>query len=127
MTRLDPYNRPPPISSSLDAWLPHPEAVDISEILQAKLLQPLLSDPGVIERKRTNFRVVTGLGLLPLLPSEIEAESAEDIFQVLRSPQYHNSLQTFNLGLKFGELGQLTTQLGLDVTAGRGVQCLCSC
>ncbi|KAJ9078546.1 hypothetical protein DSO57_1005691 [Entomophthora muscae] len=108
----NPYNRPPPVSSTLDPWLPHPESVNISDILQVKLLQPLLSDPGVIER------------LLPLLPPEIEAESAEDLIQVLRSPQYQNSLQTFDAGLKYGELGQLTTQMGLDVIAGRGTTCL---
>ncbi|KAI0243534.1 adhesion regulating molecule 1, partial [Massospora cicadina] len=104
----DPYNRPPPPPSSLDPWLPHPESVDVSAILQPKLLQPLLSDPGVLER------------LLPLLPPELEAETAADLLQVLSSPQYQTALLAFNTGLKFGELGQLTAEWGLDVLAGRG-------
>lgn len=104
----NPVNRPAPVSSTLDPWLPIPEGLELSQILQPKFLLPVLSDPGVLDR------------IIPLLPSELNLSTPEEVIKILRSPQFSRALETFDTGLKYGDLGQVTSQLGLDMLAGRG-------
>ncbi|KAI8334155.1 hypothetical protein EDC96DRAFT_525485 [Choanephora cucurbitarum] len=59
--------------------------------------------------------------LFPFLPEETE-RSAEEVKQVVRSPQFSQALQSLSAALHTGQLGPLLTQLGLDPSAGNSVE-----
>ncbi|CAI2166701.1 17443_t:CDS:2 [Funneliformis geosporum] len=59
--------------------------------------------------------------LFPHLPSNIE-RTPEELNAVLNSPQFAQALQSLSMALQSGQLGPLLTQLGLDPSAGNGVE-----
>ncbi|CEG80306.1 hypothetical protein RMATCC62417_14664 [Rhizopus microsporus] len=81
----------------------------LTDILNSQTLTPLLNDPEVCE------------SLVPCLPEESE-KSAEEVRQVVRSPQFNQAVQSLTVALQTGQLGPLLSQLGLDPSAGYSVE-----
>lgn len=73
---------------------------DLSQIINPDTVLPLLSSPQVQER------------LLPLLPEG--HRTPEELAQLIRSPQFQQSLQHFGSALQSGQLGEFMRHLGLD-------------
>lgn len=72
-------------------------------------LTPLLNDSDICA------------SLFPFLPEESE-RSAEEVRQVVKSPQFSQALQSLSAALQTGQLGPLLSQLGLDPSAGNSVE-----
>ncbi|CAO3699096.1 unnamed protein product [Rhizopus microsporus] len=81
----------------------------LTDILNSQTLTPLLNDPEVCE------------SLVPYLPEESE-KTAEEVRQVVRSPQFSQAVQSLTVALQTGQLGPLLSQLGLDPSAGYSVE-----
>lgn len=81
----------------------------MTDILNSQTLTPLLNDPEVCE------------SLVPYLPEESE-KTAEEVRQVVRSPQFSQAVQSLTVALQTGQLGPLLSQLGLDPSAGYSVE-----
>lgn len=83
--------------------------IALSDILTTQSLTPLLNDPEICA------------SLFPFLPEESE-RSAEEVRQVVKSPQFSQALQSLGAALQTGQLGPLLSQLGLDPSAGNSVE-----
>ncbi|GAA5800643.1 hypothetical protein HPULCUR_006079 [Helicostylum pulchrum] len=83
--------------------------ISLSEVLTSQSLTPLLNDPEMCA------------SLFPFLPEGSE-RSAEEVRQVVRSPQFSQALQSLSAALATGQLGPLLSQLGLDPSAGNSVE-----
>ncbi|KAG1058124.1 hypothetical protein G6F43_000068 [Rhizopus delemar] len=83
--------------------------IALTDILNNQSLTPLLNDDQICE------------SLTPYLPEQSE-KSAEEVRQVVRSPQFSQALQTLTVALQTGQLGPLLSLLGLDSSAGYGVE-----
>ncbi|CEJ03518.1 hypothetical protein RMCBS344292_17499 [Rhizopus microsporus] len=85
------------------------QSLALTDILNSQTLTPLLNDPEVCE------------SLVPYLPEESE-KTAEEVRQVVRSPQFSQAVQSLTVALQTGQLGPLLSQLGLDPSAGYSVE-----
>ena len=83
--------------------------IALSDVLTTQSLTPLLNDPEICA------------SLFPFLPEESE-RSAEEVRQVVKSPQFSQALQSLSAALQTGQLGPLLSQLGLDPSAGNSVE-----
>ncbi|KAI7887913.1 proteasome complex subunit Rpn13 ubiquitin receptor-domain-containing protein [Mucor mucedo] len=83
--------------------------ISLSDVLTSQSLTPLLNDPEICA------------SLFPFLPEESE-RSAEEVRQVVKSPQFSQALQSLSAALATGQLGPLLSQLGLDPSAGNSVE-----
>ncbi|KAF1797433.1 proteasome complex subunit Rpn13 ubiquitin receptor-domain-containing protein [Mucor lusitanicus] len=83
--------------------------IALSDILTTQSITPLLNDPEMCA------------SLFPFLPEESE-RSAEEVRQVVKSPQFSQALQSLSAALQTGQLGPLLSQLGLDPSAGNSVE-----
>lgn len=83
--------------------------IALSDVLTTQSLAPLLNDPEICA------------SLFPFLPEESE-RSAEEVRQVVKSPQFSQALQSLSAALQTGQLGPLLSQLGLDPSAGNSVE-----
>ncbi|RIB04443.1 proteasome complex subunit Rpn13 ubiquitin receptor-domain-containing protein [Gigaspora rosea] len=84
--------------------------VNLIDVLTPSEISPLLSNP----------EVASGT-LFPHLPSDIN-RTPEELREVIQSPQFAQALQSLSIALQSGQLGPLLTQLGLDPSAGSGVE-----
>lgn len=83
--------------------------IALSDVLTTQSLTPLLNDADICA------------SLFPFLPEESE-RSAEEVRQVVKSPQFSQALQSLSAALQTGQLGPLLSQLGLDPSAGNSVE-----
>ncbi|CAG8455310.1 10090_t:CDS:2 [Paraglomus occultum] len=83
--------------------------LNLADILTPSAIEPLLNNPEI------------AAALFPEIPQNIE-RTPEELREVMRSPQFHQALQTLSVALQSGELGPLLSQLGLDPSAGNGVE-----
>ncbi|CAG8454266.1 14496_t:CDS:10 [Funneliformis mosseae] len=83
--------------------------VNLQDVLSPNAIGPLLNNPEISS------------ALFPHLPSNIE-RSPEELSAVVNSPQFAQALQSLSMALQSGQLGPLLTQLGLDPSAGNGVE-----
>lgn len=81
----------------------------MNDVLTTQSITPLLNDPEICA------------SLFPFLPEESE-RSAEEVKQVVKSPQFQQALQSLSAALHTGQLGPLLSQLGLDPSAGNSVE-----
>ncbi|KAI8088855.1 proteasome complex subunit Rpn13 ubiquitin receptor-domain-containing protein [Halteromyces radiatus] len=84
-------------------------SIQLGDVLTNQTLSTLLSDSQVCS------------SLFPFLPENSE-RTPEEVQQVARSPQFQQALQSLTAALQSGQLGPLLTQLGLDPSAGNGVE-----
>ncbi|CAG8522017.1 5077_t:CDS:10 [Paraglomus brasilianum] len=87
----------------------HQPDLNLADILTPSAIEPLLNNPEIASV------------LFPEIPQNIE-RTPEELREVMRSPQFHQALQTLSVALQSGELGPLLSQLGLDPSAGNGVE-----
>jgi len=78
----------------------------LQQIINADAITPLLMSPQV------------QADLLPFLPEG--RRTPEELGQILRSPQFQQSLESFSSALQSGQLGELLRQFGLDVSGVEG-------
>jgi len=78
---------------------------DLTKILTLEALSPLFADVEVQQR------------LFPFLPGKSE-HTKEELEDIIRSPQFVQSLAGLNAGLQSGQLGPLIAELGLDPSVG---------
>uniref|UniRef100_A0A1D1YY88 Proteasomal ubiquitin receptor ADRM1 n=1 Tax=Anthurium amnicola TaxID=1678845 RepID=A0A1D1YY88_9ARAE len=83
--------------------------VNLVDVLTPSAIGPLLNNPEIAS------------ALFPHLPPNIE-RSPEELAAVIQSPQFVQALQSLSIALQSGQLGPLLTQLGLDPSAGNGVE-----
>ncbi|CAG8799567.1 28959_t:CDS:10, partial [Gigaspora margarita] len=83
--------------------------VNLIDVLTPSEISPLLSNPEVAS------------ALFPHLPNDIN-RTPEELREVIQSPQFAQALQSLSIALQSGQLGPLLTQLGLDPSAGSGVE-----
>ncbi|CEP15446.1 hypothetical protein [Parasitella parasitica] len=83
--------------------------IALSDVLTTQSLTPLLNDSEICA------------SLFPFLPEESE-RTAEEVRQVVKSPQFSQALQSLSAALQTGQLGPLLSQLGLDPSAGNSVE-----
>ncbi|RIA95808.1 proteasome complex subunit Rpn13 ubiquitin receptor-domain-containing protein [Glomus cerebriforme] len=83
--------------------------VNLIDVLTPSAIGPLLNNPEIAS------------ALFPHLPANIE-RSPEELAAVIQSPQFAQALQSLSIALQSGQLGPLLTQLGLDPSAGNGVE-----
>jgi len=88
-----------PTSSS-----PSQSRTSLSQVINADAILPLLSNPAIQAQ------------LLPFLPEE--RRTPEELRELLRSPQFQQSLESFSSALQSGQLGELTRQFGLGTNTG---------
>ncbi|KAJ2956922.1 hypothetical protein NQZ79_g7282 [Umbelopsis isabellina] len=84
-------------------------SLDLSSVLTPEAVRSLLNDREVAS------------ALFPHLPEGSE-HSTEELQEIMRSPQFRQSLHRLSVALQSGQLGPLMTQLGLDPSAGNGVE-----
>ena len=77
----------------------------MTKILTLEALAPLFADAEVQQK------------LFPFLPSKSE-RTKEELDDIIRSPQFVQSLAGLNAGLQSGQLGPLIAELGLDPSVG---------
>ncbi|KAG0335427.1 adhesion regulating molecule 1 [Podila humilis] len=75
--------------------------------------------PGAITPLLSNAAMCAAL--FPHLPESSE-KSPEEIQAIVRTPQFVQALSSFSTALESGQLGPLLRQLGLDHSAGDGVE-----
>ncbi|KAI8982506.1 hypothetical protein BDB01DRAFT_149170 [Pilobolus umbonatus] len=83
--------------------------ISLNDVLTPQALNSLLQDNKVCE------------SLYPYLPEE-STKDLEEVRQVVRSPQFSQSLHSLSAALQTGQLGPLLSQLGLDPSAGNNVE-----
>ncbi|PKY37764.1 adhesion regulating molecule [Rhizophagus irregularis] len=83
--------------------------VSLVDVLTPSAIGPLLNNPEIAS------------ALFPHLPANIE-RSPEELAAVIQSPQFAQALQSLSIALQSGQLGPLLSQLGLDPSAGNGVE-----
>ncbi|CAO3594487.1 unnamed protein product [Absidia cylindrospora] len=83
--------------------------LQLGDVLTTQTLTALLSDPQVCD------------GLYSCLPDNTE-QTPTEVQQVAQSPQFQQALHSLSTALQSGQLGPLLTQLGLDPSAGNGVE-----
>ncbi|KAJ3223930.1 hypothetical protein HK099_000526 [Clydaea vesicula] len=74
--------------------------IEFSEVLNSRVLLPLLDDPKVVEE------------LLSYLP-EGSPPTQEELKDIVRCPQFLSSMRSFGQALKSGQLGPLLREFGL--------------
>ncbi|ORZ25899.1 hypothetical protein BCR42DRAFT_16731 [Absidia repens] len=84
-------------------------SLQLGDVLSTQTLTALLSDPQVCD------------SLYSCLPDNADQTPAE-VQQVAQSPQFQQALHSLSSALQSGQLGPLLTQLGLDASAGNGVE-----
>ncbi|CAO3632186.1 unnamed protein product [Cunninghamella blakesleeana] len=84
-------------------------SIQLGDVLNNKTLTKLLDDSSVCE------------SFYSLLPDGSE-HSPYEVRQVIKSPQFQQSLRSLSTALQSGQLGPLITQFGLDPSAGNGVE-----
>ncbi|CAM0138811.1 hypothetical protein VKS41_005976 [Umbelopsis sp. WA50703] len=84
-------------------------SLDLSSVITPEAVRSLLNDREVAH------------ALFPHLPEGSE-HSTEELQEIMRSPQFRQSLHRLSVALQSGQLGPLMTQLGLDPSAGNGVE-----
>ncbi|CAO3631372.1 unnamed protein product [Cunninghamella echinulata] len=84
-------------------------SLHLGEILNNKTLTNLLDDTTICEN------------LYQFLPEGSE-QSPYEVRQVIKSPQFQQSLRSLSTALQSGQLGPLISQFGLDPSAGNGVE-----
>jgi 26S proteasome regulatory subunit N13 len=82
-------------------------SLDLSSVITPEAVRSLLNDREVAH------------ALFPHLPEGSE-HSTEELQEIMRSPQFRQSLHRLSVALQSGQLGPLMTQLGLDPSAGNG-------
>lgn len=95
-------------STQLQSVLAGVQGPELTELLTAENLAPLLDTPGFFD------------ALKPFLP-EGQTSSISDLRANLRSPQYQQALSMFNAALKSGDLEAVMGQLGVDPALVRQV------
>ncbi|GAB5587489.1 hypothetical protein Unana1_02389 [Umbelopsis nana] len=83
--------------------------LDLSTVLTPDAIRSLLNDREVAS------------ALFPHLPEGSE-HTNEELQEIMHSPQFRQSLHRLSTALQSGQLGPLMTQLGLDASAGNGVE-----
>ncbi|CAO3598070.1 unnamed protein product [Absidia cylindrospora] len=83
--------------------------LQLGDVLTNQTLTTLLSDTQVCG------------SLYSCLPGQSE-QTPEEVRQVTKSPQFQQALHSLSAALQSGQLGPLLTQLGLDASAGNGVE-----
>lgn len=83
--------------------------INLNDVLTPSAIGPLLNNPEIAS------------ALFPHLPANIE-RSPEELTAVIQSPQFAQALQSLSVALQSGQLGPLLSQLGLDPSAGNGVE-----
>jgi len=104
-----PSSSQPPQSQSQPRPTPQnaPAATPtLQQIINAEAILPILSSPQVQSE------------LLPYLPEG--RRTPEELHQILRSPQFQQSMESFSSALQSGQLGELLRQFGLDSTGVEG-------
>jgi len=92
-------------AQSAPAQPQEPQGASLSQIINADSVLPLImNNPNVINQ------------LLPLLPEE--RRTPEEIVQVLRSPQFQQSLETFSSALQSGQLTEMIRQFNIQTSGG---------
>jgi len=81
-----------------------PRGPSLSQVLNPELLMPLLANPTIQNQ------------LLPFLPEE--RRTPEEIREVIRSPQFQQSLDHFTQALATGQLTEMLRQFGIDTSRG---------
>jgi len=76
----------------------------LSQMMNSDSLLPLLSNPAIQAQ------------LLPYLPEE--RRTPEELRELLRSPQFHQSLESFSSALQSGQLGEMTRAFGIPTGSG---------
>ncbi|RHZ88519.1 hypothetical protein Glove_22g209 [Diversispora epigaea] len=79
---------------------------NLSNVLNPSIIGPLLNDPEIAS------------ALFPNLPSDVNRTPEE----LIQSPQFAQALQSLNIALQSGQLSTFLNQLGLDSSAGNGVE-----
>ncbi|CAG8697938.1 6056_t:CDS:2, partial [Acaulospora colombiana] len=109
-----------PIPSTTPASEPQPIAATTSEAGSGAR-----SEHTVTPEQLGNLRdILSGIqmsALFPHLPPNIN-RTPEELREVIQSPQFAQALQSLSIALQSGQLGPLLTQLGLDPSAGNGVE-----
>ncbi|KAJ3072810.1 hypothetical protein HK102_006160 [Quaeritorhiza haematococci] len=94
-------------SISVPAGAGQPD-LELSSILTPANVSPLLQDRQVVE------------ALFPHLP-EGAARTPEEVQDVIRSPQFAQSMQMLSTAIRSGQIGPLLQQLGVDANASRSL------
>ncbi|CAG8449210.1 6258_t:CDS:2 [Ambispora gerdemannii] len=83
--------------------------LSLVDVLTPSAISPLLSNPEIAS------------ALFPHIPQNLE-RTEDELREVIQSPQFTQALQTLSVALQSGQLGPLLTSLGLDASAGIGVE-----
>ncbi|KAI9591188.1 proteasome complex subunit Rpn13 ubiquitin receptor-domain-containing protein [Syncephalis fuscata] len=84
-------------------------ALSLGDVLTVKNIQPLLNDSDLCS------------AVFPHLP-EGAPQTADEVKEVVASPQFRQSLASLSEALNTGQLGPLVQELGLPPSAGNGVE-----
>ncbi|CAO3684023.1 unnamed protein product [Umbelopsis vinacea] len=84
-------------------------SLDLSSVLTSEAVRSILNDSEVAS------------ALFPHLP-EGSQHTNEELQEIMHSPQFRQSLHRLSVALQSGQLGPLMSQLGLDPSAGNGVE-----
>ncbi|KAG2185368.1 hypothetical protein INT44_002159 [Umbelopsis vinacea] len=84
-------------------------SLELGNVLTPEAIRSILSDQDIAS------------ALFPHLP-ETSDNTNEELQEIIHSPQFRQSLHRLSAALQSGQLGPLMTQLGLDPSAGNGVE-----
>jgi len=98
-----PATQPP--AQQVPAQGPRPR---LSALINPELILPHLSNPAIQQQ------------LIPFLPPD--QRTPDELRQVLHSPQFQQSLDSFGDALETGQLGELMRQFGLNTTGPSSIQ-----
>ncbi|CAO3694411.1 unnamed protein product [Umbelopsis ramanniana] len=84
-------------------------SLELGNVLTPEAIRSILSDQDIAS------------ALFPHLP-EASDNTNEELHEIIHSPQFRQSLHRLSAALQSGQLGPLMTQLGLDPSAGNGVE-----
>jgi len=95
--RFDQFQQ---LLKSLPQYQPQEMGPNLSTIIDPDAILPILQSPYVQEK------------LLPYLPAEIR--STQELFEMIHSPQFLQTLETFGAALQGGQIDEMIRQFGLN-------------